>query len=245
MFGSWVARPLEKLAPRSSFANVRHKPIVLHDLAIARERQARHDIRNHGKMKLLGMRPHQVIAVAVAAAVHCGAYLAVSNQDITPPPHLSHSPPVVTIELNAPKQSADEVGTTLSDSLQAAIDQLTQDMERSASPIAAPEPLQQPPAGPYYYRVSELTNAPLVLRDVREIQPLKLTGEKPQKVILRLLINEKGEIDQVLVQDSELSQEATTVLADKFSLMRFEPGKIDGAPVRSQITIEVDAAPTR
>lgn len=110
-----------------------------------------------------------------------------------------------------------------------------------AQPIMPTKALPMPgPAKPYYFRTDELTKPPREINDVVSTLNVKLPDTKIRVVILTLLINEKGDIDQVLVKDSELSGEATQLLIEKFSKMKFDPGAIGNDAVNSQMTIEVD-----
>ena len=61
-----------------------------------------------------------------------------------------------------------------------------------------------------------------------------------QTVALRLLINEQGLIDEVLVEGEPLSTPVERLIKDAFSKIQFEPGKIGNASVKSQLWIEVD-----
>jgi len=154
---------------------------------------------------------------------------------------------VFTVELGPMANPVDAVNQASDLSVQSQADAARQSAAE-APDEAHSEPRNEPVAPPArplprYYRTSELSSAPIVLQDVLESQPMQITADKPKAVILTLLINEKGEIDQVLVENSELSIDTTRMLAEKFSRMKFEPGKIDGAPVRSQVKIAIDAGP--
>lgn len=92
---------------------------------------------------------------------------------------------------------------------------------------------------PHYYRVSELTQKPIVLHDGAPSIVLDLPGLSPQPAIFRLLINEQGEVDEVLIEESYLPEQTERLLMDSFSKTKFQPGKINNASVRSQLRIEV------
>lgn len=94
------------------------------------------------------------------------------------------------------------------------------------------------PSGPYYFRMSELTEKPVLLHDALADLILRVPGLPPQPVILRLLINDEGEIDRVLVEDSFLAGDIERYVKDAFSRVRFEPGKIGRIAVRSQMRVE-------
>lgn len=91
---------------------------------------------------------------------------------------------------------------------------------------------------PHYFRASELTQKPVFSDGVPDNLYLTAPGEASQVAILKLLINERGEVDRVLVDESGLSSEAEKLLVEVFSKARFYPGKIDESPVKSQLKIE-------
>ncbi|HEY8024594.1 MAG TPA: hypothetical protein VIF60_08520 [Burkholderiaceae bacterium] len=192
---------------------------------------------------MYGIRRHQIVAIALAILAHTSIAFMLASASEQPSIRKSNER-IVTISLDPADRRAEAV-------IQSATESATFSGQQSDKPenlrgaeksIPDPKPMttQQEPR---YYRTSELTVPPVVSQDVLAIQPLKLAGGKPEIVILRLLVNEKGEIDQVLVENSELSIESTKLLVERFSMMKFEPGKIAGEPVRSQLTIEVDASP--
>jgi len=193
------------------------------------------------------IRPHQIVAVIVAVVAHSWIAYIASDAGAGHPvasPHAAEN--VITIQLapqtapGAPALSADDGA-----SLQIAADTAAHTGESPAPDAARAQSTPAERTEPYYYRTGELTNPPVVLQDVLASQPLKLPDAKSKTVILRLLINEKGEVDQVLVEGSELTPDSTKTLVDTFSKMTFEPGKIAGSAVRSQLAIEVDASPSR
>lgn len=91
---------------------------------------------------------------------------------------------------------------------------------------------------PHYFRASELTQKPVFLDGVPDNLYLTVPGEASQTAVLKLLINERGEVDRVLVDDSGLSIEAEKLLVEVFSGAKFYPGKIGESPVKSQLKIE-------
>jgi hypothetical protein len=95
------------------------------------------------------------------------------------------------------------------------------------------------PAGPYYFRSSELTRRPVLLGDAISRLLVELPGFPPAPVILRLLISDEGVVDKVLVEDSYLPEAVESHIVEAFANVRFLPGKIEDAAVRSQLRIEV------
>jgi hypothetical protein len=92
---------------------------------------------------------------------------------------------------------------------------------------------------PYYFHSRELTEKPLVLRDIPPDVGNLLPDVTPQVPVVRLFINEAGTVDKVLLERSDLPEFAELLLHDVFSKVNFRPGKIDGVAVKSQVKIEV------
>lgn len=92
---------------------------------------------------------------------------------------------------------------------------------------------------PHYFKASELDEKPQVLADISSDLASHLVGELPQSGILRLLINERGEIDKVVIDESGFSEANQHLVQDAFSKMKFHAGKIGGNPVKSELKIEI------
>lgn len=90
-----------------------------------------------------------------------------------------------------------------------------------------------------YFPANALTQRPLVAVDVPPDLTLVVPGVPPQAAVLRLLINEYGDVDRVVVEDSLLPDAAQKKVTEAFSQLRFHPGEIRGTPVKSQLRIEV------
>ena len=95
------------------------------------------------------------------------------------------------------------------------------------------------PALPYYFSAKDLTQKPLVARDVPADLMLVVPDVPAQAATLQILINEYGEVDQVIVEDSLLPEAAQKTVVDAFVKARFHPGEINGVPVKSQLKIEI------
>lgn len=89
-----------------------------------------------------------------------------------------------------------------------------------------------------YLPVSKLSERPLILQD---IDPLLTNTQDtaPQELILQLLINEYGDVDQVLVEDAVVPAELLWQLQQRFLLARFIPGRLQGLAVPSALRIAV------
>ena len=62
-------------------------------------------------------------------------------------------------------------------------------------------------------------------------------------VVLRVLISERGVVDNVAVVRAEPRGVFDQAAIDAFSKARFSPGLAAGMPVKSQITVEVQFMP--
>jgi hypothetical protein len=89
-----------------------------------------------------------------------------------------------------------------------------------------------------YLSASRLTERPLVLQD---IDPMLLDAhdENKQQIVLRLLINEYGDVDQVLVEDAALPAAVLWELQQRFLQARFLPGRLLDRAVPSALRIAV------
>lgn len=104
--------------------------------------------------------------------------------------------------------------------------------ERNDPVIPLPEP-----AEPHYFPTRELSVRPHVLKDVPP--DIQLFGVPAQTVILRLFINEAGDIDRVDTEQSFLPEDIEREVRGAFSTLKFQPGMRDGMAVKSQMKIEV------
>jgi len=95
------------------------------------------------------------------------------------------------------------------------------------------------PTAPYYFQIDELTEKPRVLHDIAPVLSLGLPDAVSQSLVLRLLINELGGIDEVVIEDSHLPASVQQLVKDALVKITFESGKIDNIPVKSQLKIEV------
>jgi TonB family protein len=112
---------------------------------------------------------------------------------------------------------------------------------------AAEPPLQDrtrgidllPIPAPTYYSADQLTKRPQPSSaprlDVPEMGPIFASG----KVILKLWINEFGNVISVDVEKSEMPEAVSASAAAAFAKLRFVPGEINGRPVGSMMRIEV------
>lgn len=94
-------------------------------------------------------------------------------------------------------------------------------------------------AGPHYFLISELTEMPVLLQDIslQKVEALPGMPRRPMRV--HLLINEQGEIDEVVIEEELLSEQGQRFLRAAFATVRFSPGKVGDVPVKSELSIEV------
>jgi TonB family protein len=108
----------------------------------------------------------------------------------------------------------------------------------SAANIAAPAADSLSEA----YKAAGLDPPPRPLGDIEPEYPAA-AGLQEGVVALRLLINEAGTVDRVLVLRSTPAGFFEESAVRAFSTARFAPGRFLGIPVKSQITVEVEFTP--
>lgn len=109
---------------------------------------------------------------------------------------------------------------------------------QQARKVAAMFPLLYP-VKPYYFAAKDLTQKPLVFRDVPVDLILNVPDVPSQAARLQILISEYGDVDKVIVENSLLPEAAQKTVVDAFSKLKFHPGEMNGIPVKSQLRIEV------
>ncbi len=93
-----------------------------------------------------------------------------------------------------------------------------------------------------YYRISELTQKPRILIEPEFSYPEQSNELDHTGVVrLALLIGDDGSVHSVEVKrdESTLSGTFQDAASRAFSLSRFVPGEIDGAPVGSILQVEI------
>lgn len=112
--------------------------------------------------------------------------------------------------------------------------------KREAVASAPPGPGVTPATAPgaKYFTAAELDRRPA---PVSEIEP-EYPADGPRAggyLVARILINERGRTDKVQVLVSDPKGAFDRAVIEAFSAGRFRPGVKNGAPVKSQMTIEV------
>jgi hypothetical protein len=90
-----------------------------------------------------------------------------------------------------------------------------------------------------YLPATMLSQRPVILHDIASELPATFHHLTPQRLIFRLLINEYGDVDQVLVEQAALSPDLIAQLQQTFLQARFHPGQLQGRTVRSALRIEI------
>lgn len=112
----------------------------------------------------------------------------------------------------------------------------------AADATAAQTRTQFDPAGVLpaarYYLASELERQPTPQQPVEPENPAE-SGSREGIVVLRLLINERGTVDEVTVVRAEPSGVFEKSALAAFGSARFSPGMLSGAAVKSQWLVEV------
>jgi hypothetical protein len=94
-------------------------------------------------------------------------------------------------------------------------------------------------AKPHYFSAKELTRKLLIARDIPSNTVLFVPGVPEQAATLRIQVNEYGDVDKVIVGASLLPEAAQKLLVDEFAKIKFHPGEINGAAVKSELDIEI------
>jgi periplasmic protein TonB len=103
-------------------------------------------------------------------------------------------------------------------------------------------PSETLPAAPQYRTAGTLDPGPKPLGDINPDYPAR-AGQQQGIVVLRLLINEQGVVDNVAVVRATPAGYFEESALDAFGKALFSPGKMLGVAVKSQITVEVEFMP--
>jgi hypothetical protein len=96
-----------------------------------------------------------------------------------------------------------------------------------------------PIPAPAFYTADQLTKRPQPTSEPRLDVPEQAPNFSSGKAILKLWINELGNVIAVDVEKSDLPEAVAATAAAAFAKLRFVPGEIDGRPVRTLMRIEV------
>ncbi|MFJ7567425.1 hypothetical protein ACIQW9_10745 [Herminiimonas sp. NPDC097707] len=90
----------------------------------------------------------------------------------------------------------------------------------------------------YYFKYDEVSSKPVVITDVPADFSLPILSDLSQTLILTLRISDKGEIDEVLIDNKSIDENARQLIINAFKAMKFEPARINDISVPSEIRIE-------
>lgn len=109
---------------------------------------------------------------------------------------------------------------------------------RPGAPAARAAAGTVPLAAPKYHRAAELDQRPQIRVHVEPQFPalaLAPTG----RAVLRLYIDEAGEVDEVAIESADVTGAFAEAARKAFAAARYYPGVKDGKPVKSLVRIEV------
>jgi len=129
---------------------------------------------------------------------------------------------------------------------------------RETSPVSlptpAPPPASEPPPvppselardsvvellpGPRYYATNELDQRPVAITPILPEYP-ETASPDGAYLVVRILIDEHGETERVVVLIADPENEFEQAVAEAFSRGRFRPGMKNGVAVKSQIVAEI------
>jgi hypothetical protein len=96
-----------------------------------------------------------------------------------------------------------------------------------------------PIPAPTYYTTDQLTKPPHPSAAPELDVPKRIARSVTGKVVLKLWIDELGDVNPVEVESSNLPAAVSEMAAAAFAKLRFIPGEIDGRRVRTLMRIEV------
>ncbi len=117
------------------------------------------------------------------------------------------------------------------------------------TPDAAPAPAAQrlaegDPGRMNYFPAAMLTERPLAISDIDDALSARFAFIPPQSLAFTLLISEYGDVERVLVPDVPAPERLPAVLLDdliqRFTGLRFLPGRLHGQAVPSALNIRVE-----
>lgn len=108
----------------------------------------------------------------------------------------------------------------------------------TADSAPSPQPSSQPPLDEYLPR-DLLTQAPSASQPILLDFPADLPDEQRLSIVLRLYVDEQGVVRRVARVGGDTQEQAQTIAEQAFLQARFNPGEVEGHPVKSIIHVEV------
>ena len=109
------------------------------------------------------------------------------------------------------------------------------------TPQPKPETVALTPQ-PDYLLSAQLDPGPSPIGEIEPRYP-ESANLQEGRVVIRLLINERGVVDSAAVVRADPEGLFEQAALDAFSAAVFSPGRVLGMPVKSQMTVEVHFAP--
>lgn len=113
--------------------------------------------------------------------------------------------------------------------------------ERRASELAEPD-ARALFEGPQYFSAAELDQRPEPLSAIN-LDPPAGVPARDGHVVARILISERGRADKVQILASDPAGEFDRIVIDAFAAAEYRPGRKNGRPAKSQMTVEVKFEP--
>ena len=155
---------------------------------------------------------------------------------------------VLTARLSPPTPRAEPISAFTADQDAPAAAQESPSKTAEAAPVALPEApppaarpgwLDLPLPGPRYYEPSELDRRPAPLHAIEPESPAE-AGAREGTVVLRILVNEEGGVDDVAAVEAQPPDLFEKAAIAAFRAARFSPGMLYDAPVKTQMLVEVE-----
>jgi len=112
------------------------------------------------------------------------------------------------------------------------------------APAEASEPARGadllPLPGTTFYTVDQITKHPVAITQPNLFVARTTARSVQGKVSLKIWVGERGEVEAVEVEKSNLPEAISKLTAEAFERLRYEPGEINGRPVGVVLRIEVD-----
>ena len=176
----------------------------------------------------------RLITLMLASALSVTVFASVATHLQRSPALGVGHPPTLAVMVSVPDSPPDEaaiLSPTSPDTSPPSLPQRSWFAEPSES-AAVVEPFGYLPA-------HRLTTRPLIQTDIDAILPATFYGIAPQRLVLQLLINQYGDVDRVVVEESAIPQVLLAELQAKFLQARFTPSRLDTQAVPSAVRIEV------
>lgn len=107
-----------------------------------------------------------------------------------------------------------------------------------ADSVPSPQPTGKQPLDDYLPR-DLLTQAPSASQPILLDFPADLPDEQRLSIVLRLYVDEQGVVRRVARVGGDTPEQAQSIAEQAFLQARFNPGEVDGHPVKSIIHVEV------